>query len=258
MYNLTTLRSNVKSFTVVEVLIAMIVIVLTLSAAIMTTRGSFASDQDSLDYGIAENLAQEGLEMVKNVIDTNLLKYSAYKDQCWNYWLQKDTINSQCSGINEPIIEALTPGGYYTVHIDVDGVNPNPDGYDMAIKLKGNDDPTPTPYLAISGNEAKFRLSKVQIAGAGPVNLYANYDNMAGDQIPYTKSSDTKFYRSVYLTYDNNGDNQISDEYIDYDGDGSPDTDHFSDIIVASKVWWQSHGRIPKVQVKTKLYNNLD
>jgi len=69
---------------------------------------------------IAINLAREGIETVRNVRDTNWLKYSANLRECWN-WQETNGSCSEAIGNGAYNINKLIQPGFYT--IDFDGNN---------------------------------------------------------------------------------------------------------------------------------------
>jgi len=63
-----------KSFTIIEVLVATFMITVGIGAAITLVNQTTAFTQVTSSRLVASYLAQEGLEIVKNIRDTNLLK----------------------------------------------------------------------------------------------------------------------------------------------------------------------------------------
>lgn len=74
--------SNKKGETLLEILIALTVITMASAAAASAVMSAVQSVSMSRNYLIAQNLADEGIEAVKNVRDTNWMKYPTQKD-CW-------------------------------------------------------------------------------------------------------------------------------------------------------------------------------
>lgn len=70
---------------VIEVIIAAVVLTMTATAAAVLLSSAFASNALTRDRMRAVNLAKEGLEAVRNIRDTNILRSGAFKDYCWNF-----------------------------------------------------------------------------------------------------------------------------------------------------------------------------
>ncbi len=67
----------------------------------------------SRDRVIATNLAREGIEVVRSIRDTNWLKYSIKKRECWNW---DENSGKDCDGSGNNLIKP----GYYTAYFDDD------------------------------------------------------------------------------------------------------------------------------------------
>jgi type II secretory pathway pseudopilin PulG len=82
---LTTWRHRTsRGETLLEVLLAIVVLIIgatTATSLILSAMKANAFNKDSL---IALNLAQEGIEYMRNLRDTNWLRFSADRDGCWN------------------------------------------------------------------------------------------------------------------------------------------------------------------------------
>lgn len=247
-----------KGFTVVEVLIATMILVIVLTALIYTTRSAIRADQDALDYGLARSLAEEAVEMVRNVRDTNWLKYSAYPDHCWDYWLQSDNVDQLCNDTEDTIMHKFAPG-FYTTHIDPDN---------KLIVLKGNDANEANPDssyldtdndgLVDAADRDKFRLYKGEFATGTAEVFYINYANMStDDSAEYTvvpASGQTKFFRSVWINHDWNNDN--SEDVLTVDLDGNPATlEGYDKMRLVVRVWWGSGASEKSITLNTVLVN---
>ncbi|MBU1017998.1 hypothetical protein KKA33_03140 [Patescibacteria group bacterium] len=57
---------------------------------------------------VAVNIAREGVEAVRNIRDTNWLKFASKRRQCWNFEPQSDP-NTPCTGADN---ELILPGDY--------------------------------------------------------------------------------------------------------------------------------------------------
>ncbi|MBI4994173.1 hypothetical protein HZC21_00805 [Candidatus Peregrinibacteria bacterium] len=102
---------NNKKFTsgetLIEVLLAVSVIMIALAPAsglqVQSTR-NLAFNRDHL---IAETLANEGIEIIRNMRDTNFLKFSAKAKECWNTKPDYDEVETCEKDINK-----IKPGSY--------------------------------------------------------------------------------------------------------------------------------------------------
>lgn len=70
--------------TILEVIIALFVIVLGSGAATVLIVSAIQANTFSKDNLVALNLAVESVEAMRNIRDSNWLKYSYDKDACWN------------------------------------------------------------------------------------------------------------------------------------------------------------------------------
>ena len=91
------LIKNTKGETVMETVIALTILAvgLTMSSALIAT--SLRNINISKNRVIAVNIAREGIEAVRNIRDTNWLKYSGRRRICWNH-LPGDFITETCEG----------------------------------------------------------------------------------------------------------------------------------------------------------------
>ena len=229
-----------KGFTVVEVLIAVLIMMITLGAAIMTIRSSVAANQDALDYGLARSLAEDSLETMKNLRDSNWFKFSAYKDNCWNYWAEADpdgdakceNTNGNDSKINKAITGTMY---YYTLHI-------HPNNKNIVLKADGSGslnsfDPQIT-------NPEYYRIGKAKIVDSTLLDalLFVNYNNLlVSDKCEsgittncYQLIEQTKFYRAVGV--------EIAAT--------EPDV-----LKLSSIVWWYDKGEKKEVKLGSYLTN---
>ncbi|OGY93264.1 MAG: hypothetical protein A2406_01225 [Candidatus Komeilibacteria bacterium RIFOXYC1_FULL_37_11] len=87
-------RPSSEGFTLIETLISIVVFTIGIFAALGLSVSNYNDSQNNLDRIIATNLAREGVELVKNVRDSNWLKIEANDtagcggSSCtWNYAL---------------------------------------------------------------------------------------------------------------------------------------------------------------------------
>ncbi|MBT4210149.1 MAG: prepilin-type N-terminal cleavage/methylation domain-containing protein [Candidatus Komeilibacteria bacterium] len=90
-------NKNNQGFTLIELVIALAVFTIGISAALSLALANYNNSRDNLDKIIAANLAREGIELIKNVRDSNWLRIEA-NETCggipctWDYSL---TVNNQ-------------------------------------------------------------------------------------------------------------------------------------------------------------------
>ncbi|MBN1258694.1 hypothetical protein JXA05_02970 [Candidatus Peregrinibacteria bacterium] len=106
---------NTKGETIAETVIALTVlsIGIALSSALMAN--SLRNINTSKERVIATNIAREGLEAVRNIRDTNWLKFSGKRRQCWNH-MPAALLNDVCADNGSDWIQP----GTYIVYRDED------------------------------------------------------------------------------------------------------------------------------------------
>ncbi len=73
-------KKSETGFTLIELMIALAVFTIGLSAALALALANYNHSRDNLDKIIAANLAREGIELIKNVRDSNWLKIEANEE----------------------------------------------------------------------------------------------------------------------------------------------------------------------------------
>ncbi len=106
---------NTKGETIAETVIALTVLAIgiTLSSALMA--GSLKNINTSKERVIATNIAREGIEAVRNIRDTNWLKFSGKRRDCWNH-MPKILADDSCAGDGTDWIQP----GTYVAYTDED------------------------------------------------------------------------------------------------------------------------------------------
>ena len=92
-------RKNPKGFTLIELLIAIFVLSVGMLGAYVAIQKSASIASYSYNRLIAAYLAQEGIEIVRNVKDTNLLEDFANPPVLWNEGLDANIYQAQYSSI---------------------------------------------------------------------------------------------------------------------------------------------------------------
>ena len=99
---------NNRGETILETVIAMGILAIGVTIASAIIGSSIRNMNASKNRIIAVNIAREGIEAMRNIRDTNWLKYRYKIRQCWNNNPPKDPITG-CSG---DINEAIKPNDY--------------------------------------------------------------------------------------------------------------------------------------------------
>lgn len=216
---------------------------------------------------MATNLAQEGIEVVRTLRDTNWMTYSTNLRECWNFWDDTDE-----NGIADDSDADCTP--------NADGQNDHPWG--RSDKSGGIDQ---NAFL-VDLNTNNFRWNIIpeekfdDIDGTGGFPDYTDgfrlYEKTTSGGTFYThdKSGDvtrTKFSRKIYLYYiDNNFDDTGSScgaggwpsdcDENEIIGGEFPAGQKANDnrILVISKVTWLHRGVEKNVTISTIMTDFYD
>ena len=182
---------------------------------------------------IAINLAQEGLEVIRNMRDTNYLTYSSLQRQCWNFW--DDTTHD---GVVDSGDDICSDNG--------SGQNDSPWGRAAGTRqvYLVNFDPTNFRWILLKPDTVASKISSTQVT----TKLYRTADGL------YTHDPDTPtatpFSREITIQYlDQAGFDETNDET------GEHPTDNLKDnrILVRSTVEWQQQGSTRHVTLSTIL-----
>lgn len=141
--------------TILEVIIAVTVLMLILgpaSALYISSTHTIAGNRNDL---IAAALAEEGIEMLRNMRDTNLLKFSPKAQECWNTKPDHDTLTDSDAPMTAQSCENSDnkiAGGKYRLTL-------NPGTLEWNLEVP--DDPIPQlsePPIAAVGDIEEYRL----------------------------------------------------------------------------------------------------
>lgn len=206
--------------TLIEVVIALFVVAIgsiTATSLIITALQSNSFSRDNL---VALNLATEGIEAMRNIRDTNWLRFGFNKAGCWN--MSPNVAN--CDDPNNIII-----GSHYTVDLDINTMKwslsqPMARGLDL-----GNGNPTDNEF---------YRLKYVDLDGGSDHELYVS--TQIKPVLPAAVNGDSKFYRMLQIDYPANATPATADE-----------------MTVTSMVQWEAQGVPHQVVLTTILTNYL-
>ncbi|MGL5830761.1 MAG: type IV pilus modification PilV family protein [Candidatus Altimarinota bacterium] len=216
-------RKKSKAETLLEVMIAVFVVALGSATASSLIVQSLLSNQYNKDSLQALNLAQEGLEMMRVVRNTNWMKFSADTDNCWNVRPNEATCDAPTNLIDE---------GFYALGYTLSTVNP----VDLNV------------YDGISANDETYLLSYydyLPTADADGDTVIDNDREFVGSNGPGGSAIalddgvpvNTKFYRSVRVIYKTA--NDVDGELVD---PSAPVKENGNIMMIISKVQWRVQG----------------
>jgi type II secretory pathway pseudopilin PulG len=100
--------SNIKSRkgeTLVEVLIAILVLLVGALSVLRYLAWADVANQLTKERVVATNLAREGLEAVRSIRDTNWLRFAGERRICWNNLNISTCIDNNSDGVPDDVIE---------------------------------------------------------------------------------------------------------------------------------------------------------
>jgi len=169
--------------TLVEAIVSLAILMITTAVASSTVIYAMQSVALSRDYLIAQNLADEAIEIVKNIRNTNAMKNSTNIDQCWivinpnidcsvasnklesgswyipnldavnnNWTLMEGTIKPESQIYKSP--DNTYP--FYSHETTIDGAPTTPTNYYRQIKVLKMDPATGNPTSVLVEVSVKF------------------------------------------------------------------------------------------------------
>lgn len=224
------LKKYKKAESLIEVIIAIFVIAVGSGAATTLIVSALQANSFSRDNLVALNLAVEGLEAVRIIRDTNWLKFSYDKENCWNV-LPEMGLGVDC---DDP--KSLLSSGYYTVDL-------NPKTYSWQANFIGTDTLVALDLKnqQANSNEA-YRLGFIDITPNQDTNKNSNLlddtDIYVTRDAITTETGVSRFYRMITITY-------LDD----------PNPESANEAMVESLVQWQDRGQTHQVKLSTILTN---
>lgn len=227
--------------TILEVVIATAILSTVMVATFTILQRAVDTNLNVKNRVIALNITREGVEAVRNIRDTNWLKYSGDRRKKWLCFDQEGDKNA-CDG--------------------------NP----IATKfINGKDESDPT-YYTVDFNETDDRFYLKQ------ATLQAEIDFLNGEQTEDSRSdtrlyltpgipqrfthnssmnTQTPFYRQVYLDIENPYDPSAPPpDFPDFcDGSDTDDSCQKSRLKVVVKTFWEEGNRPRSVTLETHLYD---
>ena len=203
-----------------EVIISLFIVAMGSTISTNLIVSAIQSNAFSRDNLIALNLTVEGIEAVRNVRDTNWIKFSYDRANCWKM-LPEKAQDDTCNAGNS------LSAGFYTVDLDVTNMQWNmqkitlsPNGLELSDGINVTED------------EDEFRLDFLDLDGGSEKEIYVS---KAVADFPPGSAKDTgesQFYRMVKI-----------------------ELDGVDKMTVTSLVQWETRGTVHQVQLWTKLTN---
>lgn len=203
----------------IEVIIAIFVVSLGAGTASTLIVNALQSNSFSRDNLIALNLAVEGIEAMRDIRDTNWLKFSFDRKNCWDLMPGTATcdVNSKIKNDN------------YTVYLNVD--------YDWQLTPFGTTSPLNLDNFNGDAVNNYYKLRILTSGGLSEKKIYSSNETIEENPSTFTQLAQTdpfygRFYRMI----------QIS----------NPDLNSMS---VTSVVQWKSQNVVHSITLSTLLTN---
>lgn len=256
-----------KGISMLEVIISIFIIALSAITTATVIVSAFRMDRVNKNKMIAINLAREGIEAVRNIRDSNWLRYSATRDKCWNFWEQPDKYNSSdlttkkylnCdTGQSNPIPRNT----YFRVEFarsDLKNDHNAPYTYKWLLMEESSPD-DPATDQETAKPLAEVTATKLNVYKLVYADVLGDFDGADGDG---TKNNDTEqqlfvatsaspltdsittFYRQIYI------------QYLKENGTTGIDTDPIMQIT--STVLWFENGRPQTIKFTAPITNYLE
>ncbi len=207
----------------IEVLIALSVLILGAMLVLRTFGYATITNQLTKENVIATNLAREGLEAVRNIRDTNWLRYAGERRICWN---NNDTTDCRDTDFDRIPDTPIKNKKAYRAEFDTNN-------YRWLLAF----DPSSTTRLnlndGVSASEEFLRLKRDSTTG----QYYHTSSIGAG--------IDSIYFREIYT------------EYLDNIG-AAPALDESANVLrVTSRVQWLDRGKVSEVTLTTIITDYL-
>ncbi len=215
--------------TFIEVIMALFVISLGAATATTLIVNSLRSNIFSRDTLVALNLAVEGVEGIRDIRDTNWLRFGYDKKNCWN--MMPDTVQgTDCQDVTHLIQE-----GNYTI-----GLQPLTFGW--SLHKSANDTDILNLGDGITSMDYQYRLILTDIDKTMDSNINGKLDD---DPDIYTDSTSadlavgvekSKFFRMIRIIY-------------------TDPADEANSMLVQSVVQWVGSGTVHQITLSSILTN---
>ena len=214
-------KDHKKGFTIMEVLIAITVITLVIFTATNLVVSIMRSNTGNINTLVGYGLAQEGLEAVRNIRDSN-----------WLLGVDFDGVHKSSSKGNSPVWgDDAIFDGYYTVNINTFNTA-NSVGHPSELR-------TVAPWAL-----EKIKESQALDRSGNETQIYKFVDNNSGEVV----FKHRKFGRSALNDQNETGFHR----YIKIDN-LSEDPNKFENMRVTSVVLWDEAGRDSEIRLVSEL-----
>jgi|WetSurMetagenome_2_1015567.scaffolds.fasta_scaffold155187_2 hypothetical protein len=213
--------------TIVEVLMALFIVATGSATATALIVSSIQSNAFSRDNLIALNLAVEGLESVRNIRDSNWLKFGYDKTNCWN---MMPTVGAPPAPPTSCTPDDLIKAGNYTASLDTGTMAWNLSSVDAGALNLRNEDLVNDQYILY------FKDINPAVDSDGDGNATNDKDMYIAGAATNPASS---FYRMITISYPA----------------GTPNPPQgATEMTITSLVQWKT-GEVHQIRIQTKLTN---
>ena len=105
--------------TLAEVMIALVVLAVGATGATTLIHSSISANAENKQQIEAYNFAREGVEAVRNIRDTNWLRFPGNREECWDVTLET-TDPTACTDVGIEKIGKADPGTEYVIYPQLD------------------------------------------------------------------------------------------------------------------------------------------
>jgi len=246
--------------TILESVIAMTVLAVGLGIASTIMATSIRNMSASKNRIIAVSLAREGLEAVRNVRDTNWLKFGSKKRECWNHDPATDVCNDANQAIQPAsymIFKEKTNRGWKWRLFDLDDF----------VKLPQAPDNHSPPYYYNTEDNQVYAWEADTWVFANRLDL-VDVDPETDTDLDHDYTNDTDAYNHLFIPDTNiiplgQGTSRKSVfrrtlviSYLDHGGNTTADTSA-NRMRIQSKVTWQEGKYEFKTDLKAELTDYL-
>ncbi len=217
---LSQLYQNRHGETMLEVLIALTLLLLGAFFAFNTFINATIVNHITKEHVIATNLAREGLEAVRNIRDTNWLRYAGERRICWN---NNDPAN--CNDTNQ------------------DQIPDTPIEHKQAYRVESSASNQRWSLVKDATNNIRLDLTDGDVSTADRY-FQLQYDEATG-QYSHSTNPDSIYFREIYTEYLNDTGTALA-------------IDESSNVLrVTVRVQWNDRGKIGDVVISTIITDYL-
>lgn len=227
--------------TIIEVLVAILILTGVLIAAFSMLNKSIDANVNVKNRIIALNIAREGIEAVRNIRDTNWLKYSGDRRGKWLCW-DSETTSNACSGAGADTL--LNDDTFYTVDF-------SPDNHRYYLVDEGPD--SELNLTTSQTDQSELRL--YQFPSTSPFAGRYTHEKNDGGSLNYNASP---FFRQIYLDIQNPFKKEVDEggsfpTFCDNEVNHPDCTKHRARII--SLVQWKEEGKTQSMTLESYIYD---